>query len=126
MRVRIINTSSDRVLAGEAVVLRGAFSKALGLMGRRKTGGALFVLQRESRVDATIHMMFMLIPLDVVWVDKKFMVVDVRTVMPVSPLDPRTWIFHTPRKRAKYIIELSAGAAGKTKVGDEIQFKFFE
>ena len=127
MRVTIKNISSGETLSKDAVVLKGAISKGLGLMGRRKTDGALFVLRRESKMDATIHMLFMLMPLDVIWTNKNGIVVDIkRNVKPTSFFDIRSWKFHTPKKKANYIIELPTGIAAKTKIDDALHFEYSE
>jgi uncharacterized membrane protein (UPF0127 family) len=127
MRVAIKNTSSGETLSKDAVVLKGAISKGLGLMGKRKTDGALFVLRRESKMDSTIHMLFMLMSLDVIWTNKNGIVVDIkRNVKPTSFFDIQSWKFHTPKKKAKYIIELPAGIASKTKIDDALHFDYSE
>ncbi len=127
MKVSVKNTTSGELLTEKSAVLKGTLSKALGLIGKRKTDGALFVLKRESKIDATIHMFLMLVPLDIIWTNKNCIVVDVRrNVKPTSFFDLRSWKCQTPKKKAKYILELPAGGAEKAKVGDALHFEYSE
>ena len=78
--------------------------RARGLMFRKSLKGALlFVLDRETRIGAAIHSYFVFFPFDVVWLDKKRKVVDMKTVFPFT-------LFAAPREGAKYFIELPAGS----------------
>lgn len=77
--------------------------KLRGLMFRKGLDHALiFPLNRESRMGASIHSLFVFFPFDAVFLNEKKQVVDARTVRPF------TWNV-TPKKPAKYIIELPEG-----------------
>jgi len=78
---------------------------------------------KEDIVSSTIHMWFMMYPIDVVWVDANLVVVDVKkNVPPANPLKLRTLETHAPKKPAKYVIELAGLSAGETRQGDQIEF----
>ena len=87
-----------------------------GLMLRKKFEGYLiFVLKKESRWKASIHMLFMRFPIDIVWLDKHKKVVDTK-------LNAKPWgINHTPKKPAKYVVESRVGKK-KWRIGEKIEF----
>lgn len=73
-------------------------SKLRGLMFS-KPKNLIFVLNRESKINSTIHTFFVFFPIDVIWLDKNKKIVDHRkNVKPFS--------IAIPKKKAKYIIEL--------------------
>ncbi len=86
-------------------VLRRWGERARGFMFRRKLepGEALlFVNPCESVADAAIHMLFVGMPLGVVWMDSGWQVVDTMLAQP--------WRVHyAPRRPAKYILEGEPG-----------------
>lgn len=85
--------------------------KLRGLMFRKGLDHALvFPLNRESRMGASIHSLFVFFPFDAVFLNEKKQVVDARTVRPF------TWNV-TPKKPAKYIIELPEGSIGNMGAG---------
>jgi uncharacterized membrane protein (UPF0127 family) len=108
--VRVINRTRDEVLAERAELADNSWTRFWGLMGRRELApGAGLVLQPGGG----IHMWFMKIPLDVVHVDKRDRVTHVlRGIKP--------WRFGPLFVGGKRAIELPAGAAARTQVGDEI------
>ncbi len=90
--------------------------KMLGLMFRKEVKKPLvLVLGKESRLGSSIHMMFMRIPIDAVFLDKEKKVVDVVTLKP--------WVInYTPKKPAKYVVEMKAGTA-KFKLGQKLELQ---
>lgn len=109
--VRVVNRTRDIVLAERAQLASSFWTRFRGLMGRRELadGGGL-VLQPGG----SIHMWFMRMPLDVIHVDERDRVTHVLRGIKPWRLGP----LFVGGKRA---IELPAGAAGATQVGDEIQ-----
>jgi len=78
---------------------------------------------RAGIKESSIHMTFMRFNIDVVWVDEKMRVVDVKkNVPPVNPFKPSTFRIYRPSAAAKFVVELEAGKARDTSVGDEIKF----
>jgi len=61
----------------------------------------VFVLDKESRINATIHMFFVFFSIDVYWLDKNKNIVDYR-----KNIKPFT--IAIPKKKAKYIVELTS------------------
>jgi uncharacterized membrane protein (UPF0127 family) len=76
--------------------------------------GLLLVQRRDSRVDASIHMLFMLIDLAIVWIDSTGKVVDVK-------LAHRWGLAYLPELPARYVLELAIEHLEDFKVGDRVQ-----
>ena len=95
---------------------RTPWQKFKGLMLRKYVKRPLvLVMERESRLGASIHMMFMRFPIDAVFLDKERRVVD------IARLEP--WSFnYTPKKAAKYVVEMAAGSA-KFKIGQRLELE---
>jgi len=75
----------------------------------------IFIFDREKIVP--LHMFFVFYPIDVLFLDKNKIVVEKKENF-------RPFTFYTPRKKAKYIIEIPNGIIKKTKteLGDKINF----
>lgn len=82
----------------------------LGLMGRKEVA-PLFFPQCNS-----IHTFFMRVPIDVVYLDADYRVVDVSAAM-------KPWRIGKPRWNAKHVLELAAGRAAALgiAVGDRLE-----
>ncbi len=77
--------------------------------------GLLLVERRDSRVNTSIHMMFVWTDLTVVWIDSYNLVVD--TVL------AKSWrSFYAPAQPARYILEIHPGRFGEFKAGDIVDF----
>ena len=108
--VRVLNVSRGAVLAEQAELADNFWTRFMGLMGRADLppGGGLVL-----KPGGGIHMWFMRIPLDVIHVDKRDRVTHVlRGIKP--------WRFGPLFVGGKLAIELPAGTADATRVGDEI------
>ncbi len=120
--MEILNGTSGETLSRGARLMDTFGGRLRGLMLSEK-GDAVLACSRESVADATIHMMFMLYPIDVVWADSSMNVVDTARAEPFNPLKPRTIRVYAPGKPAKYVIELGKGGMGGTKAGDKVEFR---
>ncbi|MEK6959151.1 MAG: DUF192 domain-containing protein [archaeon] len=76
----------------------------------------VFDMPYESSIGSSIHMIFVFFPIDVLFLDSKKTVVDKVTLTPFMPN-------YTPKKAAKYVIEMPKGKAAKIKVGDKADWK---
>jgi len=105
------NKTRNVILAKKVYFCKNIFSKSLGLMfSKKKT--LIFVNKKEEFMP--LHMCFVFYPIDVLFLDKDKNVVEIkRNFKPFS--------FYSPKKRAKYIIELPYGCK-ETSVGDKIEF----
>lgn len=118
MRREVINKTRGTSL-GEVRFADTFMSRFRGLMlkGELDAGLVLEIPPGRGRYGSGIHMFFMRIPLDVVFVDEDMRVVDTATLKP--------WQIYNPDKPARYIIELRKGriAESMTEKGDEIEFR---
>jgi len=94
------------------------FRKALGLMFRKKLGennGMLFVSHKEQLTP--IWMFGMFIPLDIIWIssDRKVLHIE-RNTKPCRGLLCKPI---SPKKPAKYVLEINAGASNKANINKE-------
>ena len=95
------------------------FNSFLGLRFRKqleKDEALVIEVDKESRLDAAIDMLFVFYPIDVIWLDRNKKVVDKRNVKPFSLLS-------IPRKPAKYVIEVMQGVGSKFNLNDKVKFK---
>jgi len=111
------NTTKNTNLTSHIKHCHSFFSKFKGLMFTRPIKGLslIFHFKKEKRID--LHMFFVLYPIDVLWLNKKKEVVQIkqnfkpfRLIMAKAP--------------AQYIIELPKGTIEKTntELGDKIDF----
>lgn len=80
------------------------FEKLRGLMLKKKPNhGLLITLEKEKRIGASIHSLFVFFKFDAVFLDKQGKIVDIREkIKPFNPLI-------VPKKPCKHILELPAG-----------------
>jgi uncharacterized membrane protein (UPF0127 family) len=77
--------------------------------------GLLLVQKADSRIDASIHMMFMWMDLAVIWIDSRYRVVD--TVL------ARRWkLAYLPKQPAKFVLEAPVSCLPDYIVGDQLIF----
>ena len=112
--VRIVNVTRGTVLAESGEVARSFFARGRGLMGRESlpAGYALVIYPEWS-----IHMFFMRVPIDVLFVSRDHRVVGLRSSLP--PWHPGAGVAPW---RGRYVVEMPAGviAASGTAQGDQI------
>jgi hypothetical protein len=81
--------------------------------------GLLFVGGRESRVDASIHMLFVWFDIGVVWMDSAARVVDTCIA--------RSWrLAYIPAASAKYILEIHPRMLEYFRKGEQIRIEMIE
>ena len=104
-------TGAARQLAGTVETADSAVSQLRGLMFRRSLPeGYALAFRFGSARPRDVHMLFVFVPLDVIWV------VD-GVVQRVERLRPCRGI---ARERADLLLELPAGAADDVEPGDEL------
>lgn len=115
--ILIIN-KSKKTTVGYADLADSFFSRFRGLMlkGSLKRGMVLKLPKGRSRRASGIHMFFMRIPLDIIFLDEEKKVVDQVNLKP--------WQTYTPKKPARYVVELEEGAlkSSDTEIGDNLDF----
>lgn len=92
--------------------------KLLGLMFKKEikeSEGLLFVNERESILNSSIHMFFMNFDIFIVWLNSSFQVVDIRNAHKWQP-------FLFPQKPAQYVLELNPKMSDKIRIGNTLQY----
>lgn len=78
--------------------------------------GLLLVESQDSRLDTSIHMLFVFMDLAVIWINSESIVVD-------SILAHAWHPFYAPHQPARYILEIHPHRLGEFKIGDQVEFK---
>jgi len=97
--------------------LADTFPKKLkGLMFEKKKNfdyALIFELPLETRIGASVHMMFVFFPIEIVYLDSKKKVVDKATLNPWT-------LNYTPKKPAKYFVEMPKRQGKKIRLGEKL------
>ena len=72
--------------------------------------------KRDSRIDTSIHMLFVPFDLTVVWINTDLMVVDKIVAKAWRPA-------YTPAKPACYILEIHSDRWDDYQIGDKVEFQ---
>jgi uncharacterized protein len=113
----IQNITRRSVVAKDETYCVSAKSKAKGLMFSKRKGAFCLVLVFNKPVRIGLHMWFVFYPIDVIFADAGYDVVDLkRSFLP--------FLAYTSKEKAVYAIELPEGtiARSKTHVGDALEF----
>ena len=112
-------TCKNIILADNVKICDDIFSRTRGLRFSRRLkmgDGLILVANGENTFETTIDMLFVFSTIDILWLNSKKEVVDMRrNVRPFTP-------FITPKKPAKYVIELPKSSTLNVKIGDAISF----
>ena len=90
-----------------------------GLMFRsqlQNDEGLLLVIERDSRIDSSIHMLFVPFDLAVFWINSNMEVVDRRIARPWRPA-------YLPAKAARYILEIHPSRIDDYEIGHKVEFQ---
>ncbi|MFH1424584.1 MAG: DUF192 domain-containing protein [archaeon] len=93
------------------------FKRFRGLMLKRNFKPLFFDFGKDSRNSCSLHTFFMLEPIDIVFINSKKEIVDIQTAKPWLPLI-------RPKKKARYVLELSAGKGKKFRLSSKATIKF--
>ena len=109
-RLRVVNHSRDTVLAECAEVAASSWRRMRGLLGRSAlvAGQGLLIAPCQG-----VHTLGMRYPIDVVHLDRDGVVRKVLHAVRPWRLGPMVW-------RSRCVLELPAGAAAETVVGDQV------
>ena len=112
----VVNQTTGEVLARRVVRCDTFFSRGRGLTFRRSLAEDevyLFVLDRESVANASIHMLFVFFPISVIWLDGQNRVVDTVLARPWRP-------YYAPSQPARYFLEGHPVLLERVNMGDQI------
>jgi uncharacterized membrane protein (UPF0127 family) len=107
MATHVISVERERgdIVCAHCLLADRPWTRLRGLLGRRGLGADEGVLLRPV---GAIHTLFMRFPIDVVFLDRDYVVVKVAH-------EVRPWRFAAAR-HAKVVLELAAGAAGRKRL----------
>jgi uncharacterized membrane protein (UPF0127 family) len=117
--VIIHNLDKPHISPVQAYFCSSFLCRLRGLTFRRKlplNRGLLLVQNRESRLDAAIHMAFVWMDLAVIWISSSGKVVDAKLARAWRPL-------YVPRKAASYVLELNAVHLNDFSLGDRVDIE---
>jgi uncharacterized membrane protein (UPF0127 family) len=101
------------IVASQVELADGLVRQTVGLMFRRnipESYAMIFDMWLEQRIG--IHMLFVFFPIDLVYLDKARRIVDIRRHLPA-------WYgIAFSRKRARFAIEMPAGSADRSGIGE--------
>jgi len=79
--------------------------------------GILLVENKDSRLDSSIHMLFMRFDLAVIWINSSLEVVDVRLARKWQP-------YLVPACPASYILEIHPQQLSLFEIGDKVEITY--
>jgi uncharacterized membrane protein (UPF0127 family) len=115
----LFNKTKQKKLMDKVRIADTPWAKLKGLMfenASRFDYALVFPLPRESVAMATIHMLFVFFPIDVVYLDRSRRVVDIAAKL--QPFTPG----YAPKKPSKFFIELPAGKSAGISLGDALEW----
>jgi uncharacterized membrane protein (UPF0127 family) len=84
--------------------------------GLSREEGLLLVGKRDSRLDSSIHMLFVSFNLAIVWINSEMKVVDKVLAQSWRPA-------YFSKQPARYVLEVHPERWGDFEIGDRVQFK---
>ncbi|MEM0360197.1 MAG: DUF192 domain-containing protein [Candidatus Diapherotrites archaeon] len=112
------NKTRKAVIARKVRFANSFFLKLKGLMFEKRDCfdyALVFPFERETRFGASIHMLFVFFPIAAVYLNADKRVVDVAVLKPFT-------LNYTPKKPAKYLIELAQEKLELVRIGDLLEF----
>ena len=113
MKIQVKNNSGGEI---ECEIADTGSKRARGLMLKRNVYPLFFDMGRESKTSCCMHTLFMLRTIDMVFVDSRGEVVDIKKAKPFKPLIK-------PNSPARYVIELPEGMSRMFKKGEKLTFR---
>ena len=123
--IKIHNFHKENFVCDKAEVVSSATRLMKGLMFREKLGFSEGMLMKFPLEDFhSIWMFGMKFPIDLVFINKHKIVVDIYEYFLPMKWNPKTWKVYTPKARSKYVLEINAGFVDKRniEVGDLLEF----
>jgi uncharacterized membrane protein (UPF0127 family) len=118
-RMGITNKTRKTDVAKQYKLCRSVGSKARGLMFTNESQvlGAALLFEFRRAAEQSLHMFFVFYPIDVLFLDEKKKVVDVKEGF-------RPFTVYNSRQMAKYVLELPRGTVRRSKTceGDVLKW----
>ncbi|MEW6619477.1 MAG: DUF192 domain-containing protein [bacterium] len=125
-QVSAYNITKNKPIIGKIKVARTFLKRLKGLMFAKETQPLVIEFAASSGIKSPIHTFFVQFPIDAVFLDPNFKVVDLmENLPPVKLADTSTWKIYTPDAPAKYVLELPQGTIKNNgiELSDIIIFK---
>ncbi len=116
-QVQIRNASQPSHQPIQAEYCENFYSRFLGLMFRselKPDSGIVLVESKDSRIDTSIHMLFMRFDIAVVWINSALEVVDAQIARKWQP-----WL--TPAAPARFVLETLPSLLHNFEIGDRVE-----
>ena len=112
MKYKLINKTKNNVIVENIILADNFWTRMCGLMGKKELKNNEGLLLKPCNA---VHMMFMRFPIDVIFLDKEFMVVKI-----IDNLRP--WCTSPIVRDAFHVVELGAGitAQKRINIGDKL------
>jgi uncharacterized protein len=110
--------ANKKIIIKKVKLCKTPWQRTKGLMfedKKRFDYALVFDFPRESKLGSSLHMIFVFFPIDVLFLNSKKEIVDKVTLQPFTPN-------YTPKKPAKYVIELPEGRTKGLKTGTKISW----
>ena len=104
---------NQKQVVANTKICQGVFSKLIGLMFSKKIKDRALVFTFRKEQITPLHMFFVFYPIDIIFTNKEKEIVEIKRNF-------RPFTFYTPKKPAKYVIELPVGH--RFKLGDKVSF----
>jgi uncharacterized membrane protein (UPF0127 family) len=117
--IRIVNQTRPTIEPILAKFCQSFFCQLRGLMftpDLPDNEGLLLVQGSDSRLNASIHMMFMRMDLAVFWINSEYIVVE-------RVLAHRWKLGYVPKHPAKYVLETGVSSLNDFNIGDKVSFE---
>jgi uncharacterized protein len=117
--IRVFNQTQAEIKPIRAKYCQSFFCQLRGLMfipTLPEYEGLLLVQGADSRMNSSIHMMFMRIDLAVIWINSEFTVVE-------RVLAHRWKMGYIPKQPAKYVLETNVSRLNDFNIGDKVSFE---
>ncbi|MDI6736579.1 MAG: DUF192 domain-containing protein [bacterium] len=125
-QVSAFNTTKNKPVMSKIKVARSFFERFRGLMFLKEPQPLVIEFPQSVGATAPIHTFFVNFPIDVIFLDPNFKVVDImENIPPANVTKLNTCRFYAPQTLAKYVLELPQGTIQNTGVemSDIVIFK---
>ncbi len=112
------NETTGKIILEKTRHAKSFLSLFRGLMLERKSRfdyALVFHLPAETRLGASVHMLLVFFPVGIVFLNAEKIVVDKARLEPWA-------LNYTPKKPAKYFIEMPEGKAEGISIGDRLEW----
>ena len=104
---------NGKVIVNNHIYASSVWQKTVGLMFSKRLEDKALIFEFGKDVQHSFHMFFVFYPIDIIFLDKYFIVVDKKSnFVPFS--------CHKPKQKFRYAIELPNNKAREIKINDKV------